>query len=60
MIAEKKKSVKVYLSDHKWLMNQKADTGLSITEIIHGMVNEQKREAGERGNAGQQQNKARR
>jgi hypothetical protein len=59
MTTEKKKSVKVYLSDHKWLMKQKADTGLSITEIIHGMVNEQKREAEKRGNAGQQQNQTR-
>ncbi len=56
MTTEKKKSVKVYLSDHKWLMNQKAETGLSISELIHGMVNEQKREDKKRGNAGQQQN----
>ncbi len=60
MTNEKKKSVKVYLSDHKWLMNQKAETGLSITELIHSMVNEQKRESEKRGDAGQTGNQARR
>jgi hypothetical protein len=54
-----KKSVKVSIDDHKWLMKRKVDLGYKSVEELVGVIIAREKaleEAQKRGNAGQQQN----